>query len=237
MKALFLLLVLLNLALFAWQRGWLGTVVEAGHEPARLARQINPERVRVLTPQAVEALTKAGKSASNERPAAPVPPTAAAAAPAPLAGNCLQLGDFEGEAIARARSRLDAVAPGARLTVRTVAVPGWYLVFLPPLKTRADAERQIAELRQRGLSDIALIGEGSSLRNGVALGSFRDPQLAARRRAEVEAAGAKGARVSERPTSVEAARFEVRGIDAAQAQALTELQKEFEGSRLEACTS
>jgi len=56
MKLLFLLLVLVNLALFAWHSGAFGTLPEAGREPARLTNQIAPERIRVLTPDEVKKL-------------------------------------------------------------------------------------------------------------------------------------------------------------------------------------
>jgi hypothetical protein len=52
LRTLLLLLVLANLGVFAWSRGWLEPIWvapdQAEREPARLARQINAEAVRVL---------------------------------------------------------------------------------------------------------------------------------------------------------------------------------------------
>jgi hypothetical protein len=56
MKLAFLLLVLANLLLFAWQQDVFGRYSERGREPARLERQIEPERFRVLSEGEVKQL-------------------------------------------------------------------------------------------------------------------------------------------------------------------------------------
>ncbi|MDC8787227.1 hypothetical protein [Roseateles koreensis] len=59
LRALLLILLLLNALFFAWTRGWLDDVVgikaRGDHEPERAARQLYPERVQVLSPQALAA--------------------------------------------------------------------------------------------------------------------------------------------------------------------------------------
>lgn len=49
MRVLLLMLLLANLGFYVWQSGLLGTV-RSGHEPERLARQIDAESIRVLAP-------------------------------------------------------------------------------------------------------------------------------------------------------------------------------------------
>ena len=56
MKLAFLLLVLVNLLLFAWQQGVFGHVPDGGREPERIARQIEPERIRILSERDVQVL-------------------------------------------------------------------------------------------------------------------------------------------------------------------------------------
>ncbi|MEP6608076.1 MAG: hypothetical protein ABJA83_05295 [Burkholderiaceae bacterium] len=56
MKLAFLILLLLNLALFAWQQGAFGRFSESGREPERVARQIEAERFRVLSEKEVQKL-------------------------------------------------------------------------------------------------------------------------------------------------------------------------------------
>ncbi len=66
MKLAFLILILLNLALFAWQQGAFGRVGESGREPARVARQIEAERFRVLSEKEVQKLReRAGPAKSG----------------------------------------------------------------------------------------------------------------------------------------------------------------------------
>lgn len=236
MKALFLLLLLANLFLFAWLSGWLGSTVESGREPQRIVRQVAPERLRVLRPDEVAAVSKAGKAASL--PAGPAtPPPAAAAAPATRVTACMQFGDFESATVTRLRPRLESIVAPERISTRAVTVPGWYLVFLPPLPSREEAERTAADLRRRGISDLALIGENSPLRNGIALGSFRDAELAGKRRAELEERGVKNIRVSDSPSNVAATRFELRNLDPKQLQALAELRREFDAAVYEPCAA
>ncbi len=220
MKLAFLLLLLVNLALFAWQRGVFGPLVESGREPQRVARQFAPEKVRVLTPDQLAALRTTAKPSANVASAKP---------------TCLEFGDFDEAALAQVQSRLEALALGGRLKARSVEGPGWFIVYLPPLASRADAERAAQDLRTRGVRDFVLMGENSALRNGIALGSFREQELAQRHAADLAQRGVKGVRVSERPSSTEATRFEIRNVDAALAQQLAELQKEFPQSQLAAC--
>jgi hypothetical protein len=63
MKLAFLILLLLNLGLLAWQQGAFGRFAESGREPERVARQIAPERFRVLSEKEVQKLReRAAKS-------------------------------------------------------------------------------------------------------------------------------------------------------------------------------
>ncbi|MCX7898298.1 MAG: hypothetical protein N2441_10560 [Rhodocyclaceae bacterium] len=53
MRLFALVLVLVNLLLFAWGQGYFG-LAEGGREPARLDRQIAPERIRLVDPASLE---------------------------------------------------------------------------------------------------------------------------------------------------------------------------------------
>lgn len=220
MKLAFLVLLLVNLALFAWQRGLFGEVAEAGREPQRVLRQIAPEKLQVLTPEQLAALQ------SRAAPTEPRPPVA-----------CLALGDFDEASLERVQARLAALALGERLSARRIDGPEWFIVHLPPQKSRVDAERLAQELRARGVRDLAVLGENSALRYAVALGSFRDQDLAQRHRADLERRGIKDVRVSERGSAAAVTRFEIRDADAALAQRLAEIQAEFPQSQLGACAN
>jgi D-serine deaminase-like pyridoxal phosphate-dependent protein len=219
MKLAFLVLLLANVALFAWRSGVLGAPPDGGREPQRLARQVAPEKIRMLSPEQLAALRGMARAEADARPA------------------CIEFGDFDEASVARAQARLAVLALGERLQAKRVETRGGYIVYLPPQASRADADRLAQELRGRGVRDLVVLGENSLLPNAVLLGSFRDQELAQRHQADLERRGFKGVRLAERPGAGEAMRFEIREVDAPLAQQLAEIQKEFPQSQLGACAN
>jgi len=224
MKAAFLALVLANVLLYAWQQGLLGFTPETGREPQRTTQQVAPETLRVLTAAEIAKLRNAVQPGKDSA--------------VTLSQSCLEFGDFSGEALAQVQPRIAALNIKDRLATLEVEAPGWYLVYMPALKTRADADARARELRQQsGVKDLFVIGENSPLRNAIALGSFRDRDLATGFLAELEGKGVKGARLADKPSTIGATRFRVRDVDPALAQQLTRLQEEFPQQRLAPCAS
>src|SRR5271169_2619387 len=234
MRTLFLLLVLLNLALFGWLRGMFGAVPVIGREPGRLDQQIAAERMRVLTDREVQQLRhRAGEPSAAAAPVAVAP--AAALAPEALA-PCLQIGDFTSEApLTRLRQKLSEFKLADHASEQTLELPGWYLVYLPPAKTRGDAERRADELRAQNVRDVLVVLGDGPTRFSILLGSFRDRDLALKPLAELERRGVKGARVTDNPTGVQVTRVRVRGLDAAAAQQLQAVQTDFPQQKMQAC--
>lgn len=127
LRALLLLLVLANVGVFAWSRGWLEPMWvapdHADREPARHSRQVRPEAVRVL-PAASEAGSRAQAPRCVE--IGPFGLVDAAAAELVLEGGGLQPGSWERDlrgpaqvwlrvprADAAMRERLQALAAGS----------------------------------------------------------------------------------------------------------------------------
>ena len=220
MRAAFLLLLLANIVVLAWQQGLLGPAVEAGREPERVARQIAADAIRVLTPEQLAALRGTGATAAEGS--------------AGLA--CLEFGDFDEASLARVHPRLAALALGDRLRAKRAGTPGWFIVYLPPLASRAEAERVAQDLRGRGIRDFVVMGANAPMPNAIVLGSFRDPELAQRHQAEMTRRGIAGVQTTQR-AAAETTRFEIRDVDPALAQQLAEIQKEFPQSQLGACAN
>ena len=82
MRAAFLLLLLANLALYAWLRYGASETVE----PAPLARQIAPDKLKVVAPSSLPPVTALTKPPAS----APAPPAPAATASLP----CMEWGSF-----------------------------------------------------------------------------------------------------------------------------------------------
>jgi cell division protein FtsN len=109
------------------------------------------------------------------------------------------------------------------------------MVYVPPFRTRAEVDRRAEELRKAGVKELLVIADNSPMRYGIALGSFKDQELATRHAADLERRGIKGVRVADRPSSVQVLRFQVRAVDAPLAEALRAVQKEFNAARFQAC--
>jgi hypothetical protein len=230
MKLLFLFLVLINVALFAWQQGAFGRFAESGREPERIARQIEPERIRVLSEKDVQAVRERANQARAAT--APAPP---AAPDLTTAQACVEFGDFLPAEVARVETALLKLGLGSRQTARAVEVPGWYQVYLPPFKTRAEAERAAADLAKRGVKELLVVPDGA-LKLGISLGSFRDPELARAHAAALEKLGVSNVRVADKPAPVNATRYQLRELDAAAAQQLAAIRKEFSAQTVRACS-
>lgn len=226
MKLAFLLLVLANLAVFAWQQGVFGRLAETGREPGRIARQLEAERIRVLTGEQVRQLRERARQAPDQT---------AAGVNFANALACLEFGDFTQADTARVLARLAPLNLGERLTSRSVGLPGWYMVYVPPYKTRAEVEHAAAELRKLGVKELLVIADDSPMRFGIALGSFKDQDLAKRHVEDLRRRGVTSARVADKPSSAPGTRLQIKGVDAALARELAAVQKEFAQSRLAPC--
>ena len=233
MKLAFLLLLLLNIALLAWQQGVFGRFAESGREPERMTRQMQPDRIRVLNEKDVQELRE---RASQSRAATASSGTTTPAAPdlnVPQA--CVEFGDFIGTDVARVEAALLQLGLGSRQTARQVEVPGLFIVYLPPYKTRAEAERVAADLNQRGVKDMMILSDGP-LRLGISLGAFRDVDLARAHAAAVEKLGVKNVRVSDKPNPIVATRYQLRELDVPAAQQLASIRKEFPAQSVRPCS-
>lgn len=229
MRALFLILLLLNMVLFGSLRGWFGRP-ESGREPARLDQQIATERIRVLTEPEVQQLELRAKDAKG------APPT-----PAPVASDspaaCVEIGEFVSDAqLARLRERLAALRLTDRASEQTRDRPGWYLVYLPSERTLSDAEQRAEQLRTQGMQDLLVYKEGA-LRYAIGIGSFRDRDLARKEVALLERRGVKGARVTDNPSTVRSTRVLIRGADATAVRQLQDAAKDFPQQKIQPCAS
>lgn len=76
LKVIFAVLVLANAGVFAWQSGYLDSLIPSGREPARMANQLNADKLKLIPPP-----QPAQNEAEPEPEPAAAPPSAAPAAP------------------------------------------------------------------------------------------------------------------------------------------------------------
>ena len=210
MRALFLLLLLANVALFVW---WQYGAPTGAADPAPLARQIEPEKLRILSPADV-------RSASVKEP--------------PVA--CLEWGSFTPADAARAEQSLEPLKLGARLSQRRSEglAPAWW-VFIPPQASRPAAFRKAIELKELGVEDYFVVQDEGEHRWAVSLGIFRTEEAAQARLAALQEKGVRTARVGQRDTVVPRTWLRVQGADAALQARLKEIARQAEGTELREC--
>ncbi|AJW44051.1 SPOR domain-containing protein [Ralstonia mannitolilytica] len=240
-----LLLLLVNGVLLAANTGVFGPDVsqawfESEREPERMRRQIRTEDIRILEPApasssgvpksapAASAPAASGAQASIER-------TAVAAAD--TAGSCTEL---IGLTDAQATRGLDQLRPMAGVQVERITRQEdnrWW-VHMPARDTREDAERKIAELKRRNVTDSAIVQEGNTF--VVSLGLFRDRERAQQLLDELRAKDVRTAVVTQTRRLGAAASLRVTATaDAASSVAaeLANLKKTLGAEDLRACAS
>jgi hypothetical protein len=230
MRVLFLLLVLGNLAFYAWTR--FGAPADAA-DSAPLARQIEPDKLKVVAPDKLPAVSASRKPAAT--PPAPVAAAASAAA-APAAMACVEWGSFTVADAPKAAQALEPLALGTRLEQRrTDEVAGWW-VFVPPQRNRQAALRKAAELRELGVGEFFIVQEEGEHRWALSLGVFRTEEAARARLAALRAQGLRTARVGARDTVVPKVWLQVKSVDAPLQARLKEIARQVEGSELKECS-
>lgn len=154
-RALVGLLLLANLAFFAWAQGWLDGVVGVraigDREPERMQRQVRPEAVRVLTPQAASA--------------------AASSAAARLA--CLELGPLTPEASSTLLAELTTAMPSVTFANQKFDKPASFLVYMGPYPSAEQIQRKREELGRAKVT-FDEVDAPAALKNGLSLGRFDD---------------------------------------------------------------
>jgi hypothetical protein len=264
MRILFLLLVAVNLAFFAWLRFM--PRADPALDPQPMVQQLEPDKLRIVPERelaqlaaappagpataarpsapAADAATTAKPSATAALPAAaakpapePEPPAKPAAPPEPAPLVCVEWGSFSAQDAARAEQRLEPLALGARFAqFRGEESAGWW-VFIAPQPNRAAAQKKAAELKKLGVDEYFVVQENGKLRWSLSLGVFRSEEAARARLEALRARGVRSAQVGRRETRVPKVWFQVKGVDAALNARLQELARDFEGATLHDCVA
>lgn len=241
MRAFFLLLVAVNLGLFAWWKYYATPDSASDPEPAR--RQIDPGRIRLLTGAEL-----AGLPALKPRPAADGAQAAltdtsargaaaggASVGGASVGGTCVEWGGFSVAEAPRAEQVLEPLALGARLAQRRSEEKAGWWVFIPPQGNRAAAMKKSAELKSLGVDDYFVIQEEGNQRWAVSLGVFSSEDAAKSRLEALRVKGVRSAQTGERDTQVTKVWFQVRGADAALQGKLKGFAQALPGTEIRDC--
>ncbi len=257
MRLAVFLLLLANGLLFAYARLDRASV----GEPGRLAGQIQPDSIKLLTAQQVAALgldrspivaraqaQSAGQVAGPG--ASPLPShsqaavaaqgatqtsTQAPAQPSTPADVCTQWGPFSDADRAKAQADLEALKLGRQLSQHQVTVTDAWWVSLGPMPTRAAADRRVTELRALSIGDLSVVDSGNG-QFAVSLGIFRTQNAAIARVQALAARGVTDAHAAPRQQAISQTMLVVRNPSSAVAAKLEELQGKYAGSEISSGT-
>ncbi len=118
---------------------------------------------------------------------------------------------------------------------RVVRPPPAYLVFVPPQATEAAAGRRLAQLREKGFNDSAVIHDDSPRRRGVSVGLFSKEELAIAQVEKLHKAGIVDARMGEYPLNSTLYAYRMPGVTATGAERLAAVASGYAGVTMRPC--
>ena len=217
MRLFVLILLLANLAFYAWAQ----YVPESSSPEAQLvAQQINPDRIRVL-------------SATQAAARKPAPPKS----DSPKTVSCMEWNGFGLDEIARAQEALLPVSPGVKVTERKIEeATGWW-VFMPPQANRQGAVQKVDELKRLGIEEFFIVQEDPKFRFAISLGVFRNEEAARNKLEQLQNRGVRTARGGPRTTPLVRVSLQLREVLETAPPRVSELAKEFPGTAFQDCAA
>ena len=205
MRTVVILLLLANLTFFVYTR----LDAASDGEAVRLVEQVQPEKMKLLTPQQVAALGPAKVAA--------------------LADVCLEWGPLSDADRARALGDLEPLALGRLLSQKRIETTMAFWVYLTPSANRAEAERRAGELRERGIGDVAVLESGPQ-RYAVSLGLFHAEDAAKARLADLTKLGVTNARSGARQQVITTTLLVIRDPQAQVVAKIRDLMSAYPGT-------
>jgi hypothetical protein len=205
MRLFFYVLLALNLVLLGY--AWLRSPASAP-DGELLNQQIDADKVQIIAPQ-------------------PLAEPAATSA-------CLEWGPFATGELKAALAAAEALQPGISLSQREVQTVVGYWVYIPPVETRSEVDRKIAELRSLGVQEYYAVESQGAMRNAISLGIFKTEEAASAYLERLRGLGVRSARAGSREHRVTQTVLVVHEPDVALTAKLAELRLQFPGTELKA---
>ncbi len=250
LRMLVLLLLLGNAGYFAWTRGLLapyGFAPAVQTEPQRLAQQIRPEALRILSPlearqfeispAAATLPSAAGVSsesvASTSTAASPTATFVTASALASSPTQCLQAGLFNEEQTAILRARLQTALPAGSWVLESSVEPARWMVYMGKYNSVDALTKKKSELRQLGVAFDAL--NNASLEPGLSLGIFTSQPEAEAELGRIARRGVRTAKVIQAQAELRGQKVRFAAVDVNLKAQLEAIKPQLAGKTLLAC--
>lgn len=215
------LLLLLNVAYFAWGQGWLlpyGWGPTQQREPQRVGQQIRPEALVILSRQ---------EAASLAEPAAVVKEAE------PVASVCLQTGELDTEQAQAVRGVLQGQWPDNAWVLDDVSAPGRWMIYMGKYTSPADLQKKRTELAALKIKTEPVTNPAFA--PGLSLGSFDSEAAANAAMQALVGRGVRTAKVLQDPPAKPLYRLRLPALSATQQQQLDAVKTALTGQTLETC--
>ncbi|EXI68498.1 MAG: Sporulation related domain protein [Candidatus Accumulibacter adjunctus] len=204
LRPLVFALVLANLLLFVWARGYLGAPAEG--DAHRVEQQLLPERIVVVSrgepPPSAKAKANGGTPGEQK-----------------ASESCRIWSDLAASEADEVEQLLRESFAEFRTNRRTVNENSGYWVYIPPLASKEEVGKKTAELQQLGVDDFFVVQASGPNQLAISLGTYRTEEAANAGLETLRAKGVKSARMGQRTGRPAYVILEIRG-PAAQAEAL-----------------
>lgn len=217
LRLLVLLLLLVNGLYFAWTQnllrplGW-GPTEQS--EPQRVAQQIHPDAVRLLTP--VEIAKVESQAQADLAPK-----------------ECLQAGPFDEAESAVLRRALESALPAGSWQLDTVRIPERWIIYMGKYPNAESLAKKRAELSGLNLTLEAL--QNPALEMGLSLGSFDNQAAANQQLQRLGQRGIRTARVVLERAEVRNTQLKVPAVSESGKARLQDLKSALAGKALSPC--
>ena len=205
MRLLFYILLAANIVLLGVE--WLRSP-QTSPDADLLNQQIKPEKVRIIAARPLVAPT--------------------------IKTACLEWGPFGTGEVKPAQSALEGLQPDIAISQREVQTVAGFWVYIPPLDSRSEVDRKIAELRKLGVEEYYAVESQGPMRNAISLGIFKTEEAANAYLERLRDKGVRSARAGSREHRVTQTVLVVHEPDVALTAKLAELRLQFPGTELKA---
>lgn len=220
-------LILVNMGYYVYSHGLLaayGIAPASQTEPQRMAQQIKPDALRILSPQQVSEIETATPPAAQ---------TTANSSALVSATECLQVGVFNDVQTALLRERLASVMPPGSWVIESALLPARWLVYMGKYNSTDAVAKKKSELGVIGVSFEAL--DNSALEPGLSLGSFKTQPEAQAELERIAKKGVKTAKVIQERAELRGQRLKLPAVDSLQRSQLEAIKPQLAGKALLAC--
>lgn len=195
LRVFVLFLLMLNAVYFAWGHGWLlpyGYGPARQSEPQRLAQQIRPQAIQLMTAAEVEA-SKAQLAAVQSKPL------------------CLQSAVFDLARAEAVRAVLEGSFPEGAWALEEAATPERWILYMGKYENATELAKKRAQLTTLGLRFESV--NKSALAPGLSLGAFASEAKAISALAALAQRGVRTARVQLESPSAPGLRLRLPALD------------------------